>query len=152
MGYKLAGMLFPCTCTCAFNKMVHSTKATKFPKCDHTDLICHREFVLQEIVNNTYFVVCVCIPMQNVTSASLVQAASSHVTAQLEGHVTPGLENAVINVLQAFMEINVSWVRHFFTIAVHHTAWTDHIFLFIYFSLFCPSKRYSTAPPCGSNV
>lgn len=49
--------------------------------------------------------------MQNVRSASLAPAAGSHVTVQVEGHVTPGLESAASNVLQACMEINVSWVR-----------------------------------------
>lgn len=51
------------------------------------------------------------VPTQNVSLASLVQAASSHVTVQVEGHVTPGLATAASDVLQAFMEINVSWVR-----------------------------------------
>lgn len=46
---------------------------------------------------------------KNVSTASLVQAVSSHVTVQVEGHVTPGLESAGRDVLQAFMEINVSW-------------------------------------------
>lgn len=49
--------------------------------------------------------------MQNVSSASLASAASSHVTVQVEGHVTPGLESAASDVLPACMEINVSWVR-----------------------------------------
>lgn len=49
--------------------------------------------------------------MQNVSLASLVRAASSHVTVQAEGHVTPGPASAASDVLQAFMEINVSWVR-----------------------------------------
>lgn len=43
--------------------------------------------------------------------ASLVQAVSNYVTAPVEGHVTRGLESAASDVLQAFMEINVSWVR-----------------------------------------
>ncbi|KAI3353794.1 hypothetical protein L3Q82_005018 [Scortum barcoo] len=45
----------------------------------------------------------------NASPASLVQAVSSHVTVQVEGHVTPGPESAANDVLQAFMEINVSW-------------------------------------------
>lgn len=49
--------------------------------------------------------------MQNVSSASLAQAVNSHVTVQVEGHVTLGLESAASDVLQAFMEINASWVR-----------------------------------------
>lgn len=49
--------------------------------------------------------------MQNVSLASLAQAVSSHVTVQVEVHVTLGLESAVSDVLQAFMEINASWVR-----------------------------------------
>lgn len=49
--------------------------------------------------------------MQNVSSASLAQAVNSHVTVQVEGHVTLGLGSAASNVLQAFMEINASWVR-----------------------------------------
>lgn len=36
---------------------------------------------------------------------------SSYVTVQVEGHVTPGLENVASDVLQAFMEISVSRVR-----------------------------------------
>ena len=49
--------------------------------------------------------------MQNVSLGSLVRAVSSHVTVQVEGHVTPGLESVDHDVLQAFTEINVSWVR-----------------------------------------
>lgn len=49
--------------------------------------------------------------MQTVILASSVQAVSSHVTVQVEGHVTPGLESAASDVLQDFMEIDVSLVR-----------------------------------------
>lgn len=64
-----------------------------------------------EYLNLPLFCVCLYVPMQNVSLASLVQAASSHVTAQVEGHVTRGLESVTIDVLQDFMEINVSRVR-----------------------------------------
>ena len=49
--------------------------------------------------------------MQNVSRASSAQAVSSRVTVRVEGHVTPGLESAASDVLQASVEINVSWVR-----------------------------------------
>ncbi|KAG7226079.1 hypothetical protein INR49_018689 [Caranx melampygus] len=45
---------------------------------------------------------------KNVILASLVQAVSSHVTVQVEGHVTPGPESAASDVLQDVMEIDVS--------------------------------------------
>lgn len=50
--------------------------------------------------------------MQNVSRAPSVQAASSYATVQVEGHVTLGLGSAASDVPQAFMETNVSWVRH----------------------------------------
>lgn len=60
----------------------------------------------------TFFPLCFeYVPMQNVGRASSAQAVSSHVTVRVEGHVTPGLESAAGDVLQAFMEIDVSWVR-----------------------------------------
>lgn len=49
--------------------------------------------------------------VQSVRLGSLVQAVSSHVTVQVEGHVTPGLETADSDVLRVCMEINASWVR-----------------------------------------
>lgn len=50
-------------------------------------------------------------PLQNVILASSVQAVSSHVTVQVEGHVTPGPDSAASDVLQDVMEIDVSSVR-----------------------------------------
>lgn len=75
--------------------------------------------------------------MQNVSQASLVRAASSHATAQVEGHVTRGLEGATTDVLQAFMEIHVSRVRQTSSIAalmevVHRTVNVSRCMFFIF--------------------
>lgn len=92
--------------------------------------------------------------MQNVSRASSAQAVSSHVTVRVEGHVTPGLESAAGDVLQAFMEINVSWVRR--------KAASIHRFRFRQLCLSTerqltqsthtrPQKLDSTAHSCGLN-
>ncbi|KAI9528925.1 hypothetical protein NQZ68_015691 [Dissostichus eleginoides] len=48
---------------------------------------------------------------KNVSQGSSVPAVSSHVTVQVEGHVTRGPGSAVRDVLQVFTEKNVNWVR-----------------------------------------
>lgn len=58
--------------------------------------------------------------MQSAGLASSVPAASSHVTVQVEGHVTPGRESAASDVLQASTGMSVTSVRQkLFQLNVH---------------------------------
>lgn len=58
--------------------------------------------------------------MQSVGLASSAPAASSHVTVQVEGHVTPGRESAASDVLQASTGMSVTSVRQkLFQLNVH---------------------------------
>lgn len=49
--------------------------------------------------------------MQNVIQASLVPAVNSHVTVQVEGHVTLRPDCAAKDVLLGFRGTSVNWVR-----------------------------------------
>lgn len=70
---------------------------------------------------------CVYILMQSVGLASSVPTASSHVTVQVEGHVTPGRESAASDVLQASTGMSVTSVRQkLFQLNVHQILNLPH--------------------------